>query len=81
MLDTWVDRTAAMIAPGSLRDVIVQLKQRPTFEQQWPDSYAESLSGGKARINKIDSIRNSKITLDDILKQDKDLYDWYQSIS
>jgi hypothetical protein len=79
ILDDWIDRTVPLLSPGAIRDVIVQLKQRPVFEEQWPDSYRSALAMGKARLQRIDRIRGGK-TLADILQQDKTLHEWYQQI-
>jgi hypothetical protein len=79
ILDDWIDRTVPLLSPGAIRDVIVQLKQRPVFEEQWPDSYRSALAMGKARLQRIDRIRGGK-TLADILQQEKTLHEWYQQI-
>jgi hypothetical protein len=39
LLDPWIDELVPQV-DGALRDV-VQLKTRPTFEEQWPDSYCK----------------------------------------
>jgi len=67
-------------AQGALRDVLEQLKQRPTFEEQWPDRYQEGLRRGKARILKLESIRQDQYTMADILRQDPAIHDWWQDI-
>ena len=79
VLDHWVDSTAPRLAPGALQDVVLQLKQRPVFAQQWPDQYQQALIKGKARLSRIDAIRG-RAGLSEILQQDKNLYDWYQQI-
>lgn len=79
ILDNWVDRTAPLLSPGALRDVVLQLQQRPTFEEQWPDEYRAALRRGKKRLERIDILRGSG-GLGAILKQDKILHDWYQQI-
>ena len=80
MLDDWVNETADKLDQGALRDVILQLLDRPTFEQQWPDTYKIGLAKGKARLARIDQIRNSKSTLEQILSKDARLHEWYQQI-
>jgi hypothetical protein len=65
---------------GALRDMLVQLRTRPTFAEQWSDQYHEALSRGKTRILKLESIRADHYTLADILQQDRDIYDWWQTI-
>jgi hypothetical protein len=63
-----------------MRDVLEQLLTRPTFEEQWPDTFAKSLVKGKARMLQLEAIRGGT-TLADILQQDKDIYEWYTSIN
>jgi hypothetical protein len=69
------------IATGAMQDVLVQLKHRPTFEEQWPDTYKEGLALGKRSLLKLEEIREDKLTLGDILKQDPEIYEWYQNIA
>ena len=38
ILDPWIDELAGRSA-GAMRDVLLQLKNRLTFEEQWPDTY------------------------------------------
>jgi hypothetical protein len=67
---------------GALRDVLVQLGTRPTFAEQWPDTYQAGLVRGKRRILQLEAIRGDRLTLADILKQqDQKIYEWYQNIS
>lgn len=80
ILDPWIDRTVANLPPGALRDVILQLQQRPVFAEQWPDIYRTALVQGKTRLAHIDAIRKSP-GLGDILKKDKILHEWYQQIN
>jgi hypothetical protein len=80
LLEPWIDELIPH-ASGAIKDVLQQLKQRPTFQEQWPDQYRNGLVRGKARILKLESIRNQSVTMDEILKQRKDVYDWWQSIS
>ena len=79
MLDAWVDRTVPNLGSGALRNIIVQLKQRPVFAEQWPDTYQAALSRGKTRLARIDALRRSA-GLGDILQQDEILHDWYEQI-
>jgi hypothetical protein len=67
-------------ARGALKDVLQQLKLRPTFEEQWPDCYLQGLRKGKARILKLESIRKDRFKMADILQQDKDIHAWWQQI-
>lgn len=79
ILDDWVDRTCPQLPSGALRDVVGQLKQRPVFAEQWPDTYRLALVRGKNRLARIDALRGS-VGLGDILKKDQTLHEWYQKI-
>jgi hypothetical protein len=64
-----------------MRDVLTQLKQRPTFEEQWPDHYQQGLSRGKQRIIKLEQIRNQKITMSEILANRRQVKEWWDAIT
>jgi hypothetical protein len=66
---------------GALTDILLQLKQRPTFAEQWPDTYQAGLAKGKARVLKLEQIRKDTYTFADILKSDLEIYEWYNSIT
>jgi hypothetical protein len=80
LLDRTVDRLTATLPAGALRDVLVQLKTRPTFEQQWPDTHRAGLAKGRARVLQLEQIRGDTHTLADILAQDSDILKWWNSI-
>ena len=80
LLDKIVDRVTTTLPAGALRDVLVQLKTRPTFAEQWPDTYQAGLAKGKRRVLQLEQIRGDSYTMADILRPDRDIYDWYQSI-
>ena len=80
LLDKTVDRLVTNIPDGALRDVLLQLKNRPNFEEQWPDTYQAGLKKGKRRILQLEQIRNDSYTLADILSADKEIYEWYENI-
>ena len=80
LLDNKIDCLVTQLSNGALKDVLLQLKNRPTFAEQWPDTYAEGLAKGKARVLQLESIREDKFTLANILEQDPEIYEWYQSI-
>ena len=81
LLDKTVDDLVESLPSGALQDILLQLKQRPTFEQQWPDQYRDGLAQGKRRVLKLEQIRGDTYTLADILKQHEQIYDWYQKIN
>ena len=80
ILDRVIDKLTP-IATGAMQDVLVQLKHRPTFEEQWPDTYKKGLALGKRSLLNLENIRKDKFTLGDILKQDPEIYEWYQNIA
>lgn len=81
LLDTEVDRLVSQLPTGALQDVLLQLKTRPTFAEQWPDTYQQGLARGKARVLQLESIRQDTVTLDTILQPHQHIHDWYQSIA
>ena len=81
LLDTEVSRLVTQIPNGALKDVLLQLKTRPTFAEQWPDTYQSGLARGKARVLQLESIRKDTVTLDTILQPYRHIHDWYRSIA
>jgi hypothetical protein len=79
LLHPWLDELIPQTS-GAMQDILVQLKSRPTFDEQWPDIYKVSLAEGKARVLRLESIRNDTLTLADILKERPAVYEWYQNI-
>jgi sulfatase maturation enzyme AslB (radical SAM superfamily) len=65
---------------GELANVLLQLKQRPNFEEQWPDTWQQGLAKGRRRVLQLEQVRKDTFTLDDILQQDKEIHEWYRSI-
>jgi len=80
LLNRRIDELAPW-ADGALREVLLQLKNRPNFEEQWPDTYCAALVQGKARIQRLEHIRGDTYTLADILAQDPAIKEWYDSIA
>jgi hypothetical protein len=68
-------------ASGAMADILIQLKSRPTFEEQWPDTYQIGIAKGKRRMLQLESIRQDSYGLSDILKQDQEIYEWYANIA
>ncbi len=81
LLEPWVDDILHSIDKGALRDILVQLKTRPTFEEQWPDTYKESIVRGKQRILKLEQIRDQKVTYADILSARPEVLTWWMNIN
>ena len=80
ILDPWVDELAGRSA-GAMRDVLLQLKNRPCFEEQWPDQYQEGLSKGKARVLQLEQIRTQSVTMSDILSSRSEVLEWWMKIA
>jgi hypothetical protein len=80
LLEPWLDELIPN-THGALQDVLIQLKSRPTFEEQWPDQYQAGLVKGKARVLKLETIRNDSYTLNDILSAKPEIQKWYNEIT
>ena len=80
LLHPWIDELIPQTS-GAMQDILVQLKSRPTFDEQWPDTYKVSLAKGKARVLQLESIRKDTYTLADILKERPAVYEWYNNIA
>ena len=81
LLDDWIDELVSDSTSGAMRDVLLQLKTRPTFEQQWPDQYRAGLVKGKARVLKLESIRTQAVTMAEILSQRPAVLEWWNQIA
>ena len=80
LLDEWIDETLTVVGNHPLKDILVQLKTRPTFEEQWPNEYQAAIAKGKARVLKLEQIRTQPITLTDILARRPEVLKWWLSI-
>ena len=80
LLDKKVDGLVADLNNGALRDTLLQLKNRPTFAEQWPEEYEAGLVKGKERIMRLEQVRGDTYTLKDVLSADKEILEWYESI-
>jgi hypothetical protein len=60
-----------------MRDVLTQLKNRPTFEEQWPNEYKQGLAKGRARVIQLEKIRTQKTTMSDILAARPAVLKWW----
>ena len=81
ILNRWVDEILLAGVPGPLKDILVQLKQRPTFQEQYgEEEYQKGIAKGKARVLQLESIRTQSITIDEILSKRADVYEWWNAI-
>jgi hypothetical protein len=80
---TVLDRKLDQLIPqthGALQNILTQLKTRPTFAEQWPDTYQQALAKGKRRVLQLEKIREDSYTLKDIVSADNEIQEWYESI-
>ena len=81
VLDPWIDEIINAGVVGSLRDILIQLKTRPTFQEQYGvDAYLKGVARGKARVLQLESIRTQSTTMDEILSKRADVYEWWNAI-
>ena len=80
LLEPWIDELVPQV-DGALRDMLLQLKTRQTFEEQWPDSYRQGLASGRARVLQLESIRTQKITMTEILADRPAVLEWWNNIA
>ena len=79
LLDPWIDELISNVS-GTMRDVLLQLKTRQTFQEQWPDEYQSGLLKGKFRIIELERIRKDQYSIRDIFKLRPEILEWYDSI-
>jgi hypothetical protein len=80
LLDKKLDQLLLKLNNGALKDVVFQLKSRPVFAEQWPDTYQAGLRQGKQRVLHLESIRQDTVTLAAIVSADPDIKEWYDTI-
>jgi len=80
LLEPWIDELVPQV-DGALRNILIQLKTRPTFDEQWPNEYQAGLAQGKARVLQLENIRTQKITMTEILSSRPDVLEWWNKIA
>jgi len=83
ILEPWIDQIIDQISDSnrSIVEVLQHLKNRPTFAEQWPDTYQSEARVGKRHILKLESIRTDcNLTMDSILSAYKPAQEWWRSI-
>ena len=78
LLDPWLDELI-LETHGAMQAVLIQLKNRPTFEEQWPNEYKQGLARGRARVLQLEQIRTQRITMTDILASRPEVLKWWMS--
>jgi len=80
ILHPWLDEILSVLENDSLKDILVQLKTRPTFAEQWPDEYRAALVKGKRRVLQLEQIRSHPLSMSDILSERPEVLKWWNSI-
>jgi hypothetical protein len=80
ILESRVNDLLTQVRTQGMRDLLTQLLQRPTFQEQWPDTWKTALAQGKKRVLQLESIRTFVVNMSDILSTDREIYQWWQSI-
>ena len=81
LLDPWIDELIKQTSMSSIHDLLIQLKSRQTFEEQWPDQYQQGLINGKNRLLKLESIRPNSVNIQNILDRRPEVGKWFRDIS
>ena len=79
LLNEWVNELL-LKTTGEMHNILEQLKHRPNFEEQWPDTYAKGLAKGKARVLQLESIRPCDTSMNTILATRPAILEWWNSI-
>jgi hypothetical protein len=80
ILDRKINQLVKQLPAGALQDLLLQLKSRPTFQEQWPDQWRDGLVKGKQRVLKLEHIRKDRYTLGDILSEDSEIKQWWDDV-
>lgn len=63
---------------GAMRDVLMNLIKRPTFEEEYPEDYAQARARAKLRIERLDTARAGMPFVDTL--RNTELVKWWESI-
>jgi len=62
---------------ATLVNTLREMRTRPSFEEEHPDEFVQGKKNGKGFQDRLDEIRDEKITIADIYKADDELYEWW----
>lgn len=79
ILDPWLEELIDQTS-GAMQSVLTQLRSRPTFEEQWPDTYRSGITKGKKRILQLEKIRKDVYTMNNILASRPAVLEWWNQI-
>ena len=83
ILNRHLDELLAYIEPKAtpkqqtLVNTLKGMKDRQTFEEQWPETHEEQFFNGRNYQEQLDRIRQEQFRLEDIYKRDPELYEWW----
>jgi len=81
LLDPWLDELIAQSTVPTMRQLLVELKTKPCYEEQYSaEQYQQGLAKGKQRMLKLESIRACNTSMSQILQQRPQVHDWWKSI-
>lgn len=66
----------------SVLDTLKEMKNRPSFEEKYPDNYQSGLRKGKEFLLRLQNRRSDQknISIEDILRKHSDIYSWWNCI-
>lgn len=85
ILDPWLDDILSSVRfsylTQSMREVLENLKTRPTFAEEFPGEYQQAARRGKRHLLKLEAIRpDAKIDMETILSARPEALAWWRSI-
>jgi hypothetical protein len=80
LLEPWINELLLGAKTQVIKDLLQQLANRPTFQEQWPGEWESGLRKGKARVLQLEKIRTQKVTMTDILSARPDVLKWWMQI-
>jgi hypothetical protein len=84
ILHRHIDELLAYMEPRAtwrqqtLINTLREMKNRPTFDEQFPDTHEQQFKNGKGYQDRLDQIRQEQFRLEDIYRNDDELYNWWK---
>lgn len=84
ILDNYIDDLLIYMEPRagnnqySLIRTLKEMKSRPTFQEQWPDTWKEAFINGNRYQKRLDAIRKEKLTMEQIYSTNTNLITWWK---
>ena len=80
ILESIINGVLPKINHRALKDVLNNLVTRPTFQEEYPDTYSQARIQGKQRIKKLDAVRGG-MTFEETILDNEALSTWWGEIS